>query len=160
MIEAIGFKHDDAKEYYRKISRGRKRLDPFEALMLLNRYTQKFGLDGWTARLDSSLAVMEERQARFGPSFNLGYCDRREKRIGITAWAVEHLSPAQLKETMLHEIAHALVDEVGHGPAWPEKALELGARPVPLWEPSPKSQEREWLRQEVKEIRRLIKHGI
>lgn len=93
----------------------------------------------------------------------MGYCDKREKRIGITSWAVEHRSPVQLKDTMLQEIAHAVVDEVGHGPAWTRKALELGARPVPLWEPPQKSQEREWVKQEVKEIRRLmrlIKHGI
>jgi hypothetical protein len=158
--QAIGFKYDDAEEYYRKISRGRKRLNPFEALVLLHRYMQKFRLDGWTARLDASLAMHEEIQARLGESVNLGNCDKREKRIGITSWAVEHRSPAQLKDTMLHEIAHALVDEVGHGPAWTGKALELGARPVPLWEPSPKSQEREWFKQEVKEIRRLIKHRI
>ena len=37
---------------------------------------------------------------------------------------------AEVLDTLLHEIAHALTPGVGHGARWREKCCELGARPV------------------------------
>jgi len=41
------------------------------------------------------------------------------------------LSMDEIRETMLHEIAHALTPGDGHGAKWKSKARELGARPAP-----------------------------
>lgn len=42
-------------------------------------------------------------------------------------------SDEQVRDTILHECAHALVEDVaGHGPEWQQKALELGAEPYPV----------------------------
>lgn len=82
MSQAIGCKYDDAEEYYRIISRRRKRLNPFEALVLLHRYMQKFGLDGWTARMNASLAMHEEIQARLGSRSIWGTATSAKSALG------------------------------------------------------------------------------
>ena len=38
-------------------------------------------------------------------------------------------SEEAVKDTILHEIAHALSPQFGHGPAWRQKCLEIGANP-------------------------------
>ena len=35
----------------------------------------------------------------------------------------------EVRDTLLHEIAHALCPDEGHGPRWQEKCREIGARP-------------------------------
>jgi len=59
----------------------------------------------------------------------LGECDHFNKTISYSKYFL-HVSPEQLKDTMLHEIAHALVHpKHGHDEVWRAKAIEIGARP-------------------------------
>ncbi|UVG35070.1 SprT-like protease [Microbacterium phage Cece] len=52
------------------------------------------------------------------------------KRITMSRHLVPLWEPAEVTQTLVHEVAHALVGhEVGHGPAWRAKMRELGARP-------------------------------
>lgn len=54
--------------------------------------------------------------------------DRRE--ISLSGSMVDAVSPSSVRETILHEIAHALVGDdewAEHGPLWRAKAIEIGA---------------------------------
>ena len=57
----------------------------------------------------------------------LGVCNYRKQHIEISAY---HLTsePAEIRNTLLHEIAHALVGPYvqAHGREWRQKALEIG----------------------------------
>lgn len=60
----------------------------------------------------------------------LGVCKYREKRIEIAKYYALHNSPANVRDTLLHEIAHALAGpQAGHGPLWKATAKKLGATP-------------------------------
>jgi predicted SprT family Zn-dependent metalloprotease len=56
-----------------------------------------------------------------------GCCKHRSKRITLSKKLVELNDEAQVKDTILHEIAHALVGpKHGHDRVWKQKALEIG----------------------------------
>jgi hypothetical protein len=68
---------------------------------------------GWSFRINTNRS-------------RLGVCKYRERTVEISRF---HLtSPAtEIRNTLLHEIAHALVGPGhGHGPVWKAKALEIG----------------------------------
>ncbi|MDB5313175.1 MAG: SprT-like family protein [Gemmataceae bacterium] len=76
-----------------------------------------FRLDGW--RLEFTRAVRL-----------LGVCRYRSRVIGLSRHLVERNPPEQVRETLLHECAHALVGPGhGHGPVWKKVAIEIGCRP-------------------------------
>lgn len=57
---------------------------------------------------------------------------RLAMKITVSKHFAEILQMEEIRETMLHEIAHALTPGAGHGPRWVAKARELGiARPTP-----------------------------
>ena len=57
----------------------------------------------------------------------LGVCRFRTRTIGVSAFVLDQ--PQELRNTMLHEIAHALVGpRHGHGPVWRAMARRIGAR--------------------------------
>jgi predicted SprT family Zn-dependent metalloprotease len=59
-----------------------------------------------------------------------GVCHYRPGRIELSAHFVERNSDAEVLDTILHEIAHALVGpRHGHDAAWKAKCVEIGARP-------------------------------
>jgi predicted SprT family Zn-dependent metalloprotease len=61
---------------------------------------------------------------------SFGAVRHASKRITLSAPLSEINSVAEVTDTILHEIAHALVGRgVGHGPAWKLKAQLIGARP-------------------------------
>src|SRR5947209_15308840 len=75
------------------------------------------GLDGWT------FAFNRRKRA-------MGYCYYGSKTVELSVYFVESNPDAVIRDTLLHEIAHALVGpEHGHDRAWKEKCLELGAKP-------------------------------
>jgi len=83
-----------------------------EALMLMNEH----GLldDGWKFKLD-------------GAKRRFGLCMYRTKVISLSKALVELNEFDQVKDTILHEIAHALVGAGhGHDNVWRRKALEIG----------------------------------
>lgn len=86
---------------------------------LMNSLMYQHGLDrfGWTFKWDSS-------KKRFG------LCQYGSKRIKISKALTLINTEAEVRDTMLHEIAHALVGPGhGHGWVWKMKAKQVGARP-------------------------------
>lgn len=63
-------------------------------------------------------------------SKHLGVCFQYDKVIVISEKHIEQSSRKDIKDTLLHEIGHALVGPgFGHGPVWQRKAIELGIIP-------------------------------
>lgn len=56
-----------------------------------------------------------------------GVCNYRYKRIGLSKHLVSLNDESQVRDTILHEIAHALVGaKHGHDYVWRTKAIEIG----------------------------------
>jgi predicted SprT family Zn-dependent metalloprotease len=87
------------------------------AAALAMEHMARWGLDGWTFRFDGALR-------RFGA------CDHRGRTITLSRHLVALNGPDAVRDTVLHEIAHALVDpRHGHDAVWRAKAAEIGADP-------------------------------
>jgi len=85
-----------------------------DALTLGNELLAKHNLDDWTLKLDNS-------KVRFG------CCKYRKKIISLSKPLVELNSEDEVKDVILHEIAHALVPRgEGHSRVWKEKAISIG----------------------------------
>lgn len=75
---------------------------------------QRHGLEGWRVDFDSA-----KRRA--------GVCRYKQRVIGLSAPLTRLHDEAEVRDTILHEIAHALVGaDAGHGPLWQAKARSLG----------------------------------
>jgi predicted SprT family Zn-dependent metalloprotease len=82
--------------------------------LALNLMKQHDLLDmGWTFEFDNA-------RRRFG------VCRYRTKRIGLSMHLVSLNDEARVKNTILHEIAHALTPGHGHDYVWRRKAIEIG----------------------------------
>lgn len=77
---------------------------------------QKHGLDSWTFRFDRA-------KRRFGA------CNYTTETISLSKHLTELNSDAQVRETLLHEIAHALTPGAHHGAAWQNACRKLGVDP-------------------------------
>jgi predicted SprT family Zn-dependent metalloprotease len=87
-----------------------------EAQTLANSLMVQYGLtaQGWVFAWDHA-------RRRFGA------CDYRRKQVRLSAILTPHVSAEHARNTILHEIAHALVGiGEGHGRVWRAKALEIG----------------------------------
>lgn len=73
-------------------------------------------LDHWCFGFDSA-----KRRA--------GCCNYRKKRISVSTWFAQSHDVDEVRDTILHEIAHALTPRAGHGPLWRAMARTIGARP-------------------------------
>jgi hypothetical protein len=59
-----------------------------------------------------------------------GQCDYTNKVISLSRALTPLQEPAQVQDTILHEIAHIKAGgRAGHGPVWKAHAAALGARP-------------------------------
>ena len=75
---------------------------------------QHHGLCGWTVKLDHA-----RRRA--------GQCDYTNRTISLSRHYVRQAEPDHIRDTILHEIAHALVGpRHGHDAVWRRKAREIG----------------------------------
>ena len=84
------------------------------ALELAGELMRAHGLGGWSVRLDHA-----RRRA--------GQCDYRRRIISLSRHYVRNAEPAHIRDTILHEIAHALVGpRHGHDAVWRRKAREIG----------------------------------
>lgn len=73
-----------------------------------------YGLHEWRVVLDHA-----RRRA--------GQCDYRAKTISLSRHYVRYATEDHIKDTILHEIAHALVGpNHGHDAVWRQKAREIG----------------------------------
>ena len=76
-----------------------------------------FGLHDWTFRFN------RRRRA-------LGLCCFHRSTIEMSAHLVLLNGSTELRDTLLHEIVHALVGPGhGHDAVWKQKCVEVGARP-------------------------------
>ena len=84
--------------------------------MLANNYMFEHGLmdQGWFFNFDRA-------KTRFG------CCDYRNKVISMSKYLTPSRTFAQNRNTILHEIAHALTPGHHHDAVWEMKALEIGA---------------------------------
>jgi predicted SprT family Zn-dependent metalloprotease len=73
---------------------------------------------------DWSFAFNRRKQA-------MGLCVFHRRTIELSVYFVKRNSHEEILDTVLHEIAHALVGPGhGHDAVWERKCVELGARPV------------------------------
>lgn len=76
-----------------------------EALWLYAELAEKHGLEDWKIVLDTRTET------------RAGLCSHRKRTISISKWFVEQAPADEIRNVMLHEIAHALVGPgKGHGP--------------------------------------------
>ena len=77
---------------------------------------KKHGLGHWSFRFDHA-------RRRFG-------CCHLDKRIISLSFRITALNNEEaVRDTILHEIAHALSPMMGHGEIWKAKCMEIGANP-------------------------------
>lgn len=89
-----------------------------DARVLAELWMEHHGLRGWRFAFDNA--------AR-----RCGYCDGRRRVISLSRPYVEMNDEAEVEDTILHEIAHALAPEgEHHGPRWRAIAARIGASPV------------------------------
>jgi predicted SprT family Zn-dependent metalloprotease len=75
------------------------------------------GLGGWSFSFDHA-------RRRFG------CCRPGKKQISLSRPLVLLNSEEEVRDTILHEIAHALTPRDGHGAKWKAVCRQIGARPV------------------------------
>src|SRR5437899_9457077 len=84
---------------------------------LAHRLLASFGLHQWSFAFNRRKAAM-------------GMCYYYSRTIELSIHFVERNSHAEILDTLLHEIAHALVGPGhGHDAAWKRKCVQIGARP-------------------------------
>lgn len=81
-----------------------------EANSLVRSLMDQHGLHAWKIKWIKSMR-------------RLGRCDYYNRTIEISVYQ------SDLKDTVLHEIAHALTPWAKHGPAWQAMCIKIGARP-------------------------------
>lgn len=95
------------------------RMDPTAAGLLATELMAEHGLlqRGW------SFAFNRRKRS-------LGLCVYTDKRIELSLFFVIKNDEPAVRDTVLHEIAHALAGhKAGHGPVWAELCRRLGATP-------------------------------
>ena len=76
---------------------------------------EHYGLEGWTFEFIKTRRV-------------IGRCNHKRQVIQLSAlWADG--SEANIKDTILHEIAHALTRGHGHDKVWKAMCVKIGAKP-------------------------------
>lgn len=89
-----------------------------EAQLLAERLMRKHGLNDW------SYGINNRKKA-------LGLCFSRLRRIELSRNFIYYNDEETITETLLHEIAHAIVGtEHGHDQIWKEMAERIGAKPL------------------------------
>lgn len=89
----------------------------FEAGHLARALMNQHGLGDWSFAFDHA-------RRRFGR------CDYTHRRITLSR-PLTFLNPLEeVRDTILHEIAHALAPGDHHGPRWRAMCLRIGARPA------------------------------
>jgi len=92
-------------------------MDIAEAEKLVTHLMRQHRLNGWHFKWDRATK-------------RLGSCNYTKKRITLSAHQTRKREVIEVKDTILHEIAHALLPpRTGHGKLWKAKCLEIGAKP-------------------------------
>lgn len=89
-----------------------------QAIAMALRLMKKHNLSHWTLVLDNS-------------KNNSGYVIHKSKHLGLSQFFLSRDSTHAVRDTILHEIAHALLPRnVMHGAKWKALAKKLGAVPT------------------------------
>lgn len=91
-------------------------MHPADARKLALRLMTRHGLHTWKFRFDRATR-------RFG------CCMPAARTITLSRSLTLLNGPDEVRDTILHEIAHALTPRDGHGPKWRQMCLRIGARP-------------------------------
>ncbi|MBV8781168.1 MAG: SprT-like domain-containing protein [Phycisphaerae bacterium] len=91
-------------------------MQPIDAKQLAWTLMREHGLVGWSFAFDHA-------RRRFG------CCRIGKKQITLSRPLVLLNSIEQVRDTLLHEIAHALTPGDGHSARWKRKCIEIGANP-------------------------------
>jgi predicted SprT family Zn-dependent metalloprotease len=89
-----------------------------DARALAHDLMRRHGVGDWTFAFD--------RAKR-----RLGCCHYGSRSITLSAPLTRLNDTGVIRDTLLHEIAHALTPGAGHGPSWKRAAAALGAAPRP-----------------------------
>jgi predicted SprT family Zn-dependent metalloprotease len=93
-------------------------MDKYDAVTLARNLLADYGLSSWDVRLNKN-----KRQ--------LGVCKESLKRIELSEHYIAMNSSEKVIDTILHEIAHALVGvHHGHDAVWKEMCTRLGCNPM------------------------------
>lgn len=93
-------------------------MDLQETKLLAENLIRENGLNDWTFRFDRAVR-------------RLGYCQSSIRTISLSAPLVVRNDETIVRNTILHEIAHALAGhKAGHGPQWKAIARQVGANPT------------------------------
>lgn len=112
-------------------------MKPADALVQLNKALTDHKLSDWSGALDNA-------KRRFG------VCRMSKKQISISRHLCELNSDAEVTDTILHEIAHALAWErhgvnCSHDKRWQAICIEIGARPVACFDNEVVQPEAPWV---------------
>jgi predicted SprT family Zn-dependent metalloprotease len=65
----------------------------------------------------------------------LGLCNYNRKTIYVSRYFINIVSKDKLKDTVLHELSHALAGaQANHGPNWKAWCLKVGAKPNRIYD--------------------------
>jgi predicted SprT family Zn-dependent metalloprotease len=106
-------------------------VDIAEARTLARQLMNQYGLERWTLRIDQC-------KVRFG------HCSWRHNRISLSGPLTLLNDQDKVRDTILHEIAHALTPYAYHNATWRLKAREIGADPVACFNSSVKTPPAPW----------------
>jgi predicted SprT family Zn-dependent metalloprotease len=91
-----------------------------QAAALASELLAAHGLTGWAFGLNRS-------------RLNMGLCKYGPRTVELSVFFVERNSVEAIRDTLLHEVAHALAGPGhGHDAAWKAMCLRVGARPERL----------------------------
>jgi predicted SprT family Zn-dependent metalloprotease len=97
-------------------------MDRWDAAALARQLLTKHGLTDWT------FAFNRRKRA-------MGLCRFEQRRIELSIHFATANDEAAVRDTLLHEIAHALAGPAaGHGPKWQRICRQIGASPDRLGE--------------------------
>lgn len=91
-------------------------MDTERARTLAHSLMHQHGLSDWRFAFDNAKR-------------RLGQCRYSTRTISLSRPLTLLNDEVQTRDTLLHEIAHALTPGAQHGPAWRRKCVEIGARP-------------------------------
>ncbi len=96
-------------------------------MTILPEDTTPGGIAAWARRVMMGFGLADWGFGFDNAKLRLGCCDYKKRRITMSKHYVARNTPEQFKNTLLHEIAHALVGRGhGHDAAWRVTARRIG----------------------------------